>query len=158
MILFAFLLVSERDDYMMVKRRRGLSDVGFVMSLTLLAVLFGGGALLVNKLPGGQYKVPVLSTDDVQSAMHHYVMAKDTINAGSVIFDGKNAVDLTKVRVLNAECSTISKDQTSDCAVTLYPEGSNKLVHTQLSMLHYVDGNTEGSGWQVLNIIPEAHQ
>ena len=143
---------------MMVKRRRGLSDVGFVMSLASLAVLFGGGAFLLNKLPDGQHKVPVLNMYDVQSAMYHYVMAKDTINAGSIILDGKNAVDLTKVRVLNAECSTISKDQTSDCAVTLYPEGSNHLVHTQLSMLHYVDGNTEGSGWRVLNIIPEAHQ
>lgn len=143
---------------MMVKRVRGLSDVGFVMSLTSLAVLLGGGALLVDKLSGGQHKVPVLNTDDVQSAMHHYVMAKDMINAGSIILDGKNAVDLMKVRVLNAECSTISKDQTSDCAVTLYPEGSNKLVHTQLSMLHYVDENTEGSGWRVLNVIPETHQ
>ena len=110
---------------MMVKRRRGLSDVGFVMSLASLAVLFGGGAFLLNKLPDGQHKVPVLNMYDVQSAMYHYVMAKDTINAGSIILDGKNAVDLTKVRVLNAECSTISKDQTSDCAVTLYPEGSN---------------------------------
>lgn len=139
---------------MMLKRRRGLTDAGIIMSMILLPVVLMGALLLMHAFVGGNDNVPVLDKDDVQSAMHHYVMAKDAIGAGSIILDGKNAVDLTKVRVLNADCSAINKDQTSNCAVTLYPEGSNQLVHTQLSMVHYVDENTEGSGWRVLNVNP----